>query len=172
MITLKTEQSISRETLSGDPSVADGPPAPLSETSGTKPNISPIGANQFDDFDTKEKAHKLSFFDWWMFKVFFGAPFGNTVLVYIQDNVGWALGYGLPALALAVAIAIFLAGTPMYWHRVPAGSPITRMARVIVAATRKWRVQVLSNPNELCELDPQEYASKRKFRINSTPTLR
>ncbi|KAL3739942.1 hypothetical protein ACJRO7_021250 [Eucalyptus globulus] len=141
-------------------------------TSGTKPNISTIGADQFDDFDTKEKAHKLSFFDWWMFSVFFGTLFGNTVLVYIQDNVGWALGYGLPTLALAVAIAIFLAGTPRYRHRVPAGSPITRMARVIVAATRKWKVQIPSNPNELYELDPQEYAGKGKFKIDLTPTLR
>ncbi|KAJ9555781.1 hypothetical protein OSB04_010395 [Centaurea solstitialis] len=33
---------------------------------GTKPNISTIGADQFDDFDPKEKAQKLSFFNWWM----------------------------------------------------------------------------------------------------------
>ncbi|KAI6705362.1 hypothetical protein NL676_008324 [Syzygium grande] len=141
-------------------------------TGGTKPNISTMGADQFDDFDTKEKAHKLSFFNWWMFSVFFGTLFANTVLVYIQDNVGWALGYGLPTLGLAVSVAIFLAGTPMYRHRVPAGSPFTRMARVIVAAARKWRVRVPSDPKELYELDLQEYASKGKYRIDSTPTLR
>ncbi|XP_030463970.1 protein NRT1/ PTR FAMILY 5.2-like [Syzygium oleosum] len=141
-------------------------------TGGTKPNISTIGADQFDDFDPKEKGHKLSFFNWWMFSIFFGTLFANTVLVYIQDNVGWALGYGLPTLGLAISIAIFLAGTRYYRHRVPAGSPFTRMARVIVAAGRKWSVRVPSDPKELHELDPQEYAKKGKFRIDSTPTLR
>uniref|UniRef100_A0A7C9ARU1 Uncharacterized protein n=1 Tax=Opuntia streptacantha TaxID=393608 RepID=A0A7C9ARU1_OPUST len=82
-------------------------------TGGTKPNISTIGADQFDDFEPKEKAHKLSFFNWWIFSIFFGTLFANTVLVYIQDNVGWTwtLGYALPTLGLAISISIFLAGT-------------------------------------------------------------
>ncbi|KAJ0034266.1 hypothetical protein Pint_25131 [Pistacia integerrima] len=141
-------------------------------TGGTKPNISTIGADQFDDFEPKEKAHKLSFFNWWMFSIFFGTLFANTVLVYIQDNVGWTLGYALPTLGLAISIGIFLAGTPFYRHRIPAGSPFTRMARVIVAALRKWNVQLPSDPKELYELDLEEYAKKGKFRIDSTPTWR
>ncbi|XP_038723144.1 protein NRT1/ PTR FAMILY 5.2-like [Tripterygium wilfordii] len=141
-------------------------------TGGTKPNISTIGADQFDDFEPKEKAHKLSFFNWWMFSIFFGTLFANTVLVYIQDNVGWSLGYGLPTLGLAISIAIFLAGTPFYRHRVPAGSPFTRMGRVIVAAIRKWRVPIPTDPKQLYELDLEVYANKGKFRIDSTNTLR
>ncbi|XP_041001321.1 protein NRT1/ PTR FAMILY 5.2-like [Juglans microcarpa x Juglans regia] len=141
-------------------------------TGGTKPNISTIGADQFDEFDPKEKAHKLSFFNWWMFSIFFGTLFANTVLVYIQDNVGWTLGYGLPTLGLAISIIIFLAGTPFYRHKVPSGSPFTRMARVIVAALRKWKVHIPNDPKELYELELEEYAKKGKFRIDSTPTLR
>ncbi|KAK2632074.1 hypothetical protein EUGRSUZ_L02031 [Eucalyptus grandis] len=107
-------------------------------TSGTKPNISTIGADQFDDFDTKEKAHKLSFFDWWMFSVFFGTLFGNTVLVYIQDDVGRALGYGLPTLALAVAIAIFLAGTPRFLNK----------ACVRTGSTSLWKLSSVTQVEE------------------------
>jgi dipeptide/tripeptide permease len=141
-------------------------------TGGTKPNISTIGADQFDDFHPKEKGHKLSFFNWWMFSIFFGTLFANTVLVWIQDNVGWTLGYALPTLGLAISIAIFLAGSPFYRHKVPAGSPFTRMAKVIVAAIRKWRERIPNDPKELYELDLEEYAKKGKFRIDSTPTLR
>ncbi|PSR97980.1 Protein NRT1/ PTR FAMILY 5.2 like [Actinidia chinensis var. chinensis] len=141
-------------------------------TGGTKPNISTIGADQFDDFEPKEKAHKLSFFNWWMFSIFTGTLFAFTILVYIQDNVGWALGYGLPTAGLAISILIFLAGTPFYRHRKPTGSPFTRMARVIVAALRKWKVPIPSDPKELYELDLEEYTKKGKFRIDSTPTLR
>ncbi|KAL2469644.1 Protein NRT1/PTR FAMILY 5.3 [Abeliophyllum distichum] len=90
-------------------------------TGGTKPNISTIGADQFDEFDPKEKAQKLSFFN---------------------------------------------------WHKKPTGSPFTKMAKVIVAALRKWRVPVPADPKQPYELDLQEYANKGKYRIDSTPSLR
>ncbi|KAJ6721709.1 OLIGOPEPTIDE TRANSPORTER-RELATED [Salix viminalis] len=110
-------------------------------TGGTKPNISTIGAEQFDDFHPEEKAYKLSFFNWWMFR-------------------------------LVISVAIFLAGTPFYRHRQPAGSPFARMAKVIVAALRKWKVPVPNDPKELHELDSAEYARAGKFRIDYTTTLR
>lgn len=142
-------------------------------TGGTKPNISTIGADQFDDFDPKEKSQKLSFFNWWLFSIFFGTLFANTVLVYVQDNVGWTLGYGLPTIGLLVSIIIFLAGTPFYRHKPPTGSPFTKMAKVIVAALRKAKVSVPTDPKELFELDLEFYtASKGRHRIDSTPTLR
>ena len=139
---------------------------------GTKPNISTIGADQFDDFDPKEKAYKLSFFNWWFSSIFIGTLFSFTVLVYIQDNVGWALGYGIPTIALAIAFITFLAGTPLYRHRLASGSSFTRIAKVIVAALRKSTVAVPIDSTELYELDEQEYTNKGKFRISSTPTLR
>ncbi|XP_017413894.1 protein NRT1/ PTR FAMILY 5.2 [Vigna angularis] len=140
---------------------------------GTKPNISTIGADQFDDFDPKEKAHKLSFFNWWFSSIFIGTLFSFTVLVYIQDNVGWALGYGIPTIGLVVAFITFLAGTPLYRHRLASGSSFTRIARVIVAAVRKRNVNATTiDSTQLHELDVEEYTNKGKFRIKSTDTLR
>lgn len=141
-------------------------------TGGTKPNISTIGADQFDEYDPKEKLQKLSFFNWWMFSIFLGTLFANTVLVWIQDNVGWTLGYGLPTIGLVISIMIFLAGTPFYRHKVPTGSPFTRMAQVIIAALRKWKVSVPTDPKELYELDLEVYARTGKVRIDSTPSWR
>ncbi|KAL6553824.1 hypothetical protein OROMI_019497 [Orobanche minor] len=141
-------------------------------TGGTKPNISTIGADQFDELDPKEKAHKLSFFNGWMFSIFLGTLVSNTMLVYIQDNVGWTLGYGLPTIGLAISIIIFLAGTSFYRYKVPTGSPFTKMARVIVAALRKRKVVVPTDTKELYELNLEMYTKKGKYRIDSTPTLR
>ncbi|EPS62031.1 hypothetical protein M569_12757 [Genlisea aurea] len=140
-------------------------------TGGTKPNISTIGADQFDEFDPKEKLHKLSFFNWWMFSIFFGSLFANTVLVYIQDNVGWTLGYGLPTIGLGISIVIFLVGTPFYRHKLPTGSPFTKMGRVVVAAIRKRNAAVPEDPKELHELDDHAY-DKGRHRIDSTSSLR
>ncbi|KAF8015815.1 hypothetical protein BT93_H1377 [Corymbia citriodora subsp. variegata] len=139
---------------------------------GAEANVPTIGADQFDDADPKEKADKLAYSNWRSVGVFFGTLCANFVLGYVQDNADSALGHGLPILGLVISVVIFLAGTPFYRHRVPAGSPLTRTARVIVATVRKWRASVPSDPKELYELDPQEDATKGKFRIDSTPTLR
>ncbi|KAJ9176477.1 hypothetical protein P3X46_011786 [Hevea brasiliensis] len=141
-------------------------------TGGTKPNISTMGADQFDDFEPKEKIQKLSFFNWWMFSIFFGTLFSNAFLVYIQDNVGWTLGYGLPTAGFAISIFVFLMGTPFYRHKLPAGSPFTKIAQVLIAAMRKWQVPVPNDPKELHELGIDEYSKSARFRIDHTPSLR
>ncbi|KAL0927289.1 hypothetical protein M5K25_001452 [Dendrobium thyrsiflorum] len=141
-------------------------------TGGTKPNISTIGADQFDEFDHRERTHKLSFFNWWMFSIFFGTLFANTVLVYIQDNVGWTVGYALPTLGLAVSVLIFVAGTPFYRHKPLAGSPFTKMAQVVVAAMRKWRATLPADPKELHEIGLHEYEGTGKIQIGYTPSMR
>lgn len=141
-------------------------------TGGTKPNISTMGADQFDDFEPKERNQKLSFFNWWMFSIFFGTLFSNTFLVYIQDTVGWSLGYGLPTLGLVISVSVFLVGTPFYRHKLPLGSPFSRIFMVFVAAVRKWKVSVPNDPKELHELSLDEYAKSKTFRIDHTPSLR
>ncbi|CAN6310833.1 unnamed protein product [Urochloa humidicola] len=141
-------------------------------TGGTKPNISTIGADQFDDSHPRERRHKLSFFNWWMFSIFFGTLFANTVLVYIQDNVGWTVGYALPTLGLAVSIAIFTAGTPFYRHKPTSSeSPFGKMARAIVAAARKCAVSAPVDPRDLHELDDEHYAKRNAARLPHTPNL-
>ncbi|TVU30410.1 hypothetical protein EJB05_22031 [Eragrostis curvula] len=132
---------------------------------GTKPNISTIGADQFDDFHPAERLRKLSFFNWWMFSVFLGILFSTTVLVYLQDNVSWAVGLR-PAAA-----AVFLAGTPRYRHKpLPpkGGSPLAMMCKVLAAAAWKWRVKVPEDPRELHELEPEHYASNRRRVVATT----
>nr|KYP62426.1 Peptide transporter PTR3-A [Cajanus cajan] len=140
-------------------------------TGGTKPNISTMGADQFDEFEPKERSHKLSFFNWWFFSIYFGTLFANTVLIYIQDKVGWTIGYALPTLGLAVSVLVFLVGTPYYRHKLPSGSPLTRMLQVFVAATRKWKLHVPEDPKELHELSIEEYARNGRNRIDQSSSL-
>ncbi|XP_073274563.1 protein NRT1/ PTR FAMILY 5.2-like [Primulina huaijiensis] len=140
-------------------------------TGGTKPNISTMGADQFDDFEPKERFQKLSFFNWWMFSIFLGTLFSNTILVYIQDKVGWSIGYGLPTLGLAVSIMVFIVGTPYYRHKPPSASPLTRMARVLGATTRKWKVVVPDEPKALHELSLEEYSNSGQVRLDHSSSL-
>ncbi|KAI3667997.1 hypothetical protein L6452_43068 [Arctium lappa] len=140
-------------------------------TGGTKPNISTMGADQFDDFDPKERAQKLTFFNWWMFSIYFGTLFSSTFLVYIQDNVGWGIGYGIPTAVLVASLIVFVVGTPRYRHKPPSGSPFTRMTKVFVATTRNWNVVVPDDPKKLYELSPSEYAIPGKYKICHSTSL-
>jgi len=141
-------------------------------TGGTKPNISTMGADQFDAFDPKEKHQKLSFFNWWMFSAFTGTLIGQTFLIYVQENVGFSLGYAIPTVGLTISVVIFLIGTPFYRHKAQKGNPFGRMAQVIVAAARKWRVSVPSDPIQLHELNHKEYVANGRFPIHHTQILR
>lgn len=141
-------------------------------TGGTKPNISTMGADQFDDFEPKERTQKLSFFNWWMFSIFFGTLFSTTFLVYIQDNVGWSLGYGIPTIGLSISVLVFLIGTPFYRHKLPSGSPFNRIAKVVVAAVRNRKLPIPNDPKELHEISLEDYTNSKKCRIDHTHSLR
>uniref|UniRef100_A0ACD5TMS9 Uncharacterized protein n=2 Tax=Avena sativa TaxID=4498 RepID=A0ACD5TMS9_AVESA len=139
---------------------------------GTKPNISTIGADQFDDFHPVEKLHKLSFFNWWMFTIFLGILFSTTVLVYVQDNVSWSIGYGVPTLGLLASVVVFLVGTPLYRHKKPQGSPLTSMGKVVAAALWKRSADLPVDAKELHELELDHYISRKRFRMDATRSMR
>lgn len=101
-----------------------------------------------------------------------GAYIADSFLIYIQDRVGFSVGYAIPTVGLIISVILFLIGTPFYRHKVQNGNPFDRMAQVIVAAVRKWRVNVPSDPTELHEVDPKAYVSKGRFPIAHTPVLR
>ncbi|WVZ71863.1 hypothetical protein U9M48_020395 [Paspalum notatum var. saurae] len=77
------------------------------------------------------------FFNLFYLAVTVGAIAAFTAVVYIQMHRGWAAAFGALALAMGASNALFFVGTPLYRHRVPGGSPLTRVAQVLVAAFRK-----------------------------------
>lgn len=55
----------------------------------------------------------------------------------VQDNVGWAAGFGILTGAMVVALVLFLLGYKRYRKQGPLGSPFTKVVQVLVAAARK-----------------------------------
>ncbi|XP_022995349.1 protein NRT1/ PTR FAMILY 5.1-like isoform X2 [Cucurbita maxima] len=140
---------------------------------GTKPNISTFGADQFDDFNPAEKQMKVSFFNWWMFSSFVGALFATLGLVYIQENLGWGLGYGIPTVGLLFSLFIFYLGTPLYRHKVrKSRSPAKDLIRVPLAAFRNRKLQLPASPSELYEVELQGYSGAGKRLVQHTPVFR
>lgn len=132
-------------------------------TGGIKPCVSSFGADQFDDNDAREKKNKVSFFNWYYFSINIGALIASSILVYIQDNVGWTWGFGIPAAMMGVAIISFFSGTPFFRHQKPGGSPLTRIVQVFTAAFRKRRVAALPDPSLLYETTNCAIEGSRKL---------
>ncbi|KAH9324725.1 hypothetical protein KI387_004903, partial [Taxus chinensis] len=137
-------------------------------TGGIKPCVSSFGADQFDETDEAEKKKKSSFFNWFYFSINIGALIASSVIVWLQQNVGWGLGFGIPAVAMGIAICSFLLGSPLYRHQKPGGSPLTRIAQVIVASFRKWHVQVPDDKSLLYEVQDKESAIEGSRKLEHT----
>ncbi|CAN1240658.1 Protein NRT1/ PTR FAMILY 5.1 [Linum grandiflorum] len=131
---------------------------------GTKPNISTFGADQFDELDPLEKKLKASFFNWWMFSSFLGGMVANVGLVYVQENLGWGLGYGIPTAGLLMSLFVFYIGTPIYRHKVVNNveSPAEHVRSVFVAAFKNRKLMLPEDPDQL-------YVGSGKRRVLHSP---
>ncbi|RAL50477.1 hypothetical protein DM860_016944 [Cuscuta australis] len=139
---------------------------------GIKPCVSSFGADQFDDTDSRERVKKGSFFNWFYFSINIGALVSSSLIVWIQDNAGWGLGFGIPALFMAFAIASFFAGTPLYRFQKPGGSPITRVCQVLVASFHKWKTTVPIDSSLLYESQDKVSAIEGGRKLLHTDELR
>ncbi|XP_059447056.1 protein NRT1/ PTR FAMILY 8.3-like [Corylus avellana] len=141
-------------------------------TGGIKPCVSSFGADQFDDTDSRERVKKGSFFNWFYFSVNIGALISSSFLVWIQDNAGWGLGFGIPAIFMGIAIASFFSGTPLYRFQKPGGSPVTRMWQVLVASFRKRNMVVPTESNLLYETQDKISAIEGSRKLEHTDELK
>ncbi|KAL4638435.1 hypothetical protein ACB092_03G147000 [Castanea dentata] len=104
---------------------------------GIRPCVSSFGADQFDERRPDYKSLLDRFFNFFYLSVTIGAILAFTAVVYIQIKHGWGAAFGSLAVAMGISNMVFFIGTPLYRHRLPGGSPLTRVAQVLVAAFRK-----------------------------------
>ncbi|XP_010680056.2 protein NRT1/ PTR FAMILY 8.3 [Beta vulgaris subsp. vulgaris] len=141
-------------------------------TGGIKPCVSSFGADQFDDTDPSERVKKGSFFNWFYFSINIGAFVSSTLIVWMQENAGWGIGFGIPALFMGIAIASFFSGTPLYRFQRPGGSPLTRMGQVVIASFRKCKLDVPQDSNLLYETPDKHSAIEGSRKLEHTDELK
>eukprot|EP01018_Ginkgo_biloba_P018597 Gb_34915 [translate_table: standard] len=100
-----------------------------------------FGADQFENSNPRERKMKCSFFNWFFFSINFGTLVSSSGVVWVEDDVSWVLGFGISTVLMGFAVGIIFIGTPLYRHQKPGGSPLTRICQVLVASSRKLRVQ-------------------------------
>ncbi|BAS75451.1 Os01g0871600, partial [Oryza sativa Japonica Group] len=112
-----------------------------------KPCAQAFAADQFDEKDGGECAARSSFFNWWYFGMCAGTAVTTMVSSYVQDNVGWGLGFGIPCIVIVVSLAAFLLGTRSYrFYTARTASPVARVAKAFLTLIKSWRSNRRTNP--------------------------
>jgi len=98
-----------------------------------------FGADQVNRKDNPNNRRVLeTFFSWYYASAAISVIIALTVIVYIQDHVGWKVGYGVPAALMLLSTISFLLASPLYVKNKVQSSLLTGFAQVI-AVTYKNR---------------------------------
>lgn len=140
---------------------------------GIRPCVVSFGADQFVEISGPEqKTATWKFFNWYYFCMGASVLVANTVIVYIQDNIGWGWGLGIPTFAMFLSIVAFVFGYPLYRKLDPAGSPFTRLLQVGVAAFRKRSVAMASEHATLYENEALDAAISTAGKLLHTKSMK
>jgi len=118
-------------------------------TGGIKPNVSTLGADQYDDRYPEERKGKESFFNYFYWSINLGACFSYTFVAYVCQyglkglggkEYAFVVGYSLPTIMMTLAIAIFVYGTPRYENTaLPSGGAGSKLEQsVLICYEALW----------------------------------
>lgn len=128
--------------------------------SGHKPCVQAFGADQFDEKNQREYTDRSSFFNWWYLSMCAGIALAIIVVVYIQENVSWALGFGIPCVFMVISLVLFVLGRRSYRYSKRRQdeeiNPFTRIGRVFFVAFKNqrlssselYKVELEANPSQ------------------------
>ncbi|WJX83593.1 hypothetical protein P8452_66245 [Trifolium repens] len=114
---------------------------------GIRSCVVPFSGDQFDMTKKGVESRKWNLFNWYFFCTGLASLSALTIVVYIQDHMGWGWGLGIPTIAMFISLIAFVLGSRLYKTVKPNGSPFVRLAQVIVAALKKR--------NEILPQDPK-----------------
>ncbi|KAK6968606.1 solute carrier family 15 member 4 isoform X2 [Biomphalaria glabrata] len=99
-----------------------------------KSSIVPFGSEQLS---RSSQQTQLSFFNWFYWCVNFGSFVGLGGVTYIQQQKSFKIGYIIGAATLGMSCIIFIMGRCFYVCRVPDGSMLTNIFRIIREAWKR-----------------------------------
>ena len=113
---------------------------------GVRPCNLAFGVDQFNPKTESGKRGIDSFINWYFFTFTFAQMVSLTLIVYIQSNVSWAIGLGIPAILMLIACVVYFVGSKIYVKVKANGSPMTSVAQVIVVAINKRKLKQVEQP--------------------------
>ncbi|KAK6913170.1 Proton-dependent oligopeptide transporter family [Dillenia turbinata] len=92
---------------------------------GYNPSLQTFGAEQLEgeedlpcnNKDEQNPSKKSLFFQWWYFGICSGSLLGVSLMSYVQDTIGWGLGFAIPTIAMVSSTVFFLCGSQFYVYK-------------------------------------------------------
>ena len=111
-----------------------------------------FGADQLENKDNPNNERLLeSFFNWYYTSIGVSTVLALTIIVYVQDQLGWKVGFGVPVILMIISTVIFLAGSSLYVKVKPCKSLFTGFVQVLVVAFKNKKLSLpKSNSDQYC----------------------
>ncbi|KAK4736045.1 hypothetical protein R3W88_010306 [Solanum pinnatisectum] len=106
-----------------------------------------FGANQLDKGDNNPSKHTVleSFFAWYYTSSIASVLIALTAIVYLQDRLGWKIGFGVPAILMFLSALFYFLASPFYIKQKVRSNLFASFIRVIVVAFKNRK---LHYPNQ------------------------
>ncbi|KAJ6698006.1 OLIGOPEPTIDE TRANSPORTER-RELATED [Salix purpurea] len=117
-----------------------------------------FGADQLDNEENPNNESVLqSFFNWYYAATGLSTIIAFTVIVYVQDNLGWKVGFAIPAILMFFSALMFLVGSSQYVKVKASTSLFTGFVQVLAAAFRNRKLSLShSGVEQYCHSDDSE----------------
>lgn len=113
---------------------------------GVRPCSQAFGADQLDQRENRNNRRILeTFFNWYYACACLSVIIALTVIVYIQDHLGWRIGFGIPTILMFLSGASFLLASPFYVKNQVKKSLITGLTQASVASFRNRKLTLPSH---------------------------
>ena len=94
---------------------------------GVKATLPAHGADQLDHSNQRLIS---AFFNWFFFSLCTGGLISVTLMIWIEENLGWNWSFKISVVVLSVTLFIFTIGFSFYRYKLPGGSPLSRIFKV------------------------------------------
>ncbi|XP_076908541.1 protein NRT1/ PTR FAMILY 1.2-like [Bidens hawaiensis] len=121
-----------------------------------KPCSMAFGADQFKHHNNPRLTD--SYFNWYYATLAISALVTSTVVVYIQEQFGWRIGFAVPVLVMLCSTLAFLLGSSLYVKVKVNKSLFSGFIQVLIVAYRNRNIHLLpgDNYNHSDGMDPVE----------------
>ncbi|XP_076904563.1 protein NRT1/ PTR FAMILY 1.2-like [Bidens hawaiensis] len=103
-----------------------------------------FGADQLKHHPTLNNQRLIdSYFNWYYASVAISTVVAITAMVYIQEQLGWNVGFAVAALVMLCSTLIFLLGTSLYVNVKASESLFSGLVQVLVVAFKNRRICLL-----------------------------
>ncbi|KAL6870827.1 hypothetical protein ACP4OV_014675 [Aristida adscensionis] len=112
-------------------------------SSGVRPCSLAFGVDQFAHWSGAQKDRALKIlFSWYYVSMGGSLIIAMTILVYLQEKMGWKIGFAIQAAMMALVTCLNIAVSPLYIKLKPEKSIWVTLGKVIFVAIKNRHVQL------------------------------